>query len=105
MSKMPEPPRAYSDFVARYPKLGEAWDRIAEAGSDGPLDDRTVRLIKLAVAAGAMREGAVHSGVRKALAAGATPQEVEQVVGLAAGVLGLPSSVAVYTWVREVLAG
>lgn len=38
MSKMPEPPRAYSDFVARYPKLGEAWDRIAEAGSDGPLE-------------------------------------------------------------------
>jgi hypothetical protein len=35
--------KAYKQFVSRYPKLGEAWDCIAEAGADGPLDERTCR--------------------------------------------------------------
>jgi alkylhydroperoxidase/carboxymuconolactone decarboxylase family protein YurZ len=47
-------------------------------------NNKTVRLIKLAIAIGAMREGAVHSGVRKALAAGIAVDEIEQVVASAA---------------------
>jgi alkylhydroperoxidase/carboxymuconolactone decarboxylase family protein YurZ len=41
--------------------------------------------------------------VRKALAAGANSAEVEQVVALAASTIGLPSTVAAWTWVREQL--
>ena len=87
--------------MRRYPKLAEAWEKIGEAGRSGPLDDKAARLIKLAIAIGAMREGAVHSGVRKALAAGISAEEIEQVVALAAGTLGFPSTVAVFTWVRD----
>ncbi|MBI2569518.1 MAG: carboxymuconolactone decarboxylase family protein [Candidatus Schekmanbacteria bacterium] len=105
MTDLPKPPAQYSAFIARYPLLGEAWDKIAEAGTDGPLDDKTARLVKLGVAIGAMREGAVHASVRKALARGAAPAEIEQVVALAAGTLGLPSTVAVFSWVRDVLGG
>jgi len=72
----PKPPKTYDKFVQRYPKLAEAWDKIGEAGRDGPLDAKTVRLIKLAIAIGAMREGAVHSGVRKALASGISLEEI-----------------------------
>lgn len=97
----PKPPKAYEEFVQRFPKLGQAWDAIAEAGSEGPLDPKTRRLIKLAVAVGAMREGAVRASVRKALAAGVAPAELEQVVALAAGTIGLPAAVAVFTWMRE----
>lgn len=103
MKKANQPPRAYRDFVQRYPKLGEAWDLINEAGADGPLDERTCRLIKLGIAIGALREGAVHSSVRKALGMGITAAELEQVVALAAGTLGLPSTVAAHTWVKEVI--
>jgi alkylhydroperoxidase/carboxymuconolactone decarboxylase family protein YurZ len=85
--------------VKRFPKLGEAWEAVHEAGRDGPLDARTARLVKLGIAVGAMREGAIHSSVRKALAEGITRQEIEQVVALAAGTLGLPSTVAVHTWI------
>ena len=70
---------------------------------EGPLDDRTVRLVKLAFAMGAHLEGAVHANVRKAVAAGITPEEIYQVVGMAAGSLCLPSTVAVYTWVQDIL--
>jgi alkylhydroperoxidase/carboxymuconolactone decarboxylase family protein YurZ len=101
MPAAPKPPKAYEDFVQKYPKLGQAWDLIGEAGKDGPLDDKTARLVKLGVAMGAMREGAVHSGVRKPLAAGIARREIEQVVALAAGTLGLPATVAIYSWIRE----
>lgn len=97
----PKPPQMYEDFVTRYPKLGAAWEAIHEAGKDGPLDEKTARLVKLGIAIGAMREGAIHSSVRKALALGVTRVEIEHVVGLAAGTLGLPATVAVYSWVTR----
>ena len=104
MNRAPEPPKTFKEFVARYPKLAEAWERISEAGAEGPLDEETARLVKLGIAVGAMREGAVHASVRKAHALGIPREAVEQVVALAAGTLGLPSTVAVWTWVREMAA-
>ena len=101
MSQMPKPPQTYRDFIARFPKLGEAWDALAEAGQEGPLDAKTQRLLKLAVAIGALKEGPVHAGARKALAAGITREEMEQVVALAAGTIGMPSTVAAWSWIRE----
>ena len=103
MSEQPQPPKAFEAFTKRYSRLAEAWDLIHEEGGDGPLDDKTARLVKLGVAIGALRQGAVHSGVRKALAMGIAPEELEQVVALAAGTLGMPSTVAAFCWVRDVL--
>lgn len=97
-----EPPKKYRDFVARFPKLAEAWDSIHEAGATGPLDAKTQRLVKLAVAIGALREGAVHASARKAMDMGIPVEELEQVVALAAGTLGMPATVAAFTWVRDV---
>ena len=104
MSSMPDPPDTYKAFQQRYPKIGQAWELIGEAGREGPLDGKTVRLLKLAVALGAMREGAVHANVRKALAMGISREEIEQVIAVAAGTLGLPSAVAVYSWVQDDLS-
>ena len=100
-AQMPEPPSQYTGFIARFPKLGEAWEAIHEAGAAGPLDERTRRLVKLAIAIGAQRSGAVHSSVRKARAMGISDAELEQVVALAAGTLGLPSTVATWTWLHD----
>ena len=100
-STEPKAPRAYEEFVKRYPKLGHAWEAIHEAGREGPLDEKTARLVKLGISIGAMREGAIRSSVRKALAMGISTAEIEQAIALAAGTLGLPSTVAVYTWVVD----
>ena len=104
-AKPSRPPARHREFVRRFPGLGEAWDRINEEGAAGPLDAKTQRLLKLAIAIGAMREGAVHSGVRKARDAGATTAEMEQVVALAASTIGLPAAVAVWSWVRDETEG
>jgi 4-carboxymuconolactone decarboxylase len=104
MSSVPKPPAAYQAFVDRFPKIGQAWELISQAGQEGPLDEKTIRLVKLAIAVGAMREGAIHSSVRKAQALGVTRAEIDQVVALSASTLGLPSAVAVYSWIAERLA-
>lgn len=103
MTEMPKPPRTFDEFSEKYPTVRKAWDLLGEATTEGPLDERTIRLIKLGVAIGAMREGAVHSSVRKALGSGLAPDEIYQTVPLAASVIGLPSAVAVYTWIRDVV--
>ena len=101
MKSKSRPPAAHRQFVSRFSRLGKAWDLVNEEGGAGPLDEKTQRLVKLAVAIGAMREGAVHSGVRKARDAGASLAEMEQVIALAASTIGLPSAVAVWTWMRD----
>ncbi len=103
MSSEPKPPRAFVAFTQRYPKLAEAWELIHEEGKSGPLDEKTARLVKLGVAIGALRQGAVHSSARKALAMGITPEELAQTVALAAGTLGMPSTVAAYCWVQDIV--
>lgn len=102
MTAFPEPPEKYTEFIKRFPHLGQAWESIHDAGREGPLDERTARLVKLGVAMGAMRQGSVHAGVRKALTMGITRKEIDQVVALAAGTLGMPSTVAVFSWAEDV---
>jgi len=100
-----DPPPIHDEFVARFPDLGAAWKNIRKEEEAGPLDEKTVRLVKLGLHIGARREGATHASVRKALAAGISKEEIEQVVALAAGTIGLPATVAAYTWVQDVLSG
>ncbi len=101
MKKLPKPPRAFDEFSATFPTLRQAWDLLGDALAEGPLDERTARLVKLGIAIGAMREGAVHSSGRKAIAMGISREELNQVVALAASIIGMPSSVAVWTWLRD----
>jgi 4-carboxymuconolactone decarboxylase len=105
MTQLPPPPSAYERFTARFPDLEQAWEHLAIGGKSGPLDERTQRLVKLAVAIGALREGSVHASVRKAVAMGIEEEALEQVAALAASTIGMPATVAVYQWVRDVLDG
>jgi 4-carboxymuconolactone decarboxylase len=98
---MPKPPRTFDEFSETFPTLRKAWDILGDAAKAGPLDDRTARLVKLGVAIGAMREGAVHSSSRKAIALGVTTEELNQVVALSSSIIGMPSAVAVWTWLRD----
>jgi alkylhydroperoxidase/carboxymuconolactone decarboxylase family protein YurZ len=102
MTQAPKPPKTYQDFVERYPKLEQAWELISEAGKEGNFDDKTIRLIKLGIAMGAMKQGSVNAGVRKALAMGITREEIEQIIALTCGTLGMSSTVAVFSWVQAV---
>ncbi len=105
MKKTDGAPATYARFLEEFPALGEAWEAMRRAEEQGPLAERERRLLKLAVAIGAGKEGPVHSAVRKAVAAGVSPAELQQVVALAASTIGLPPAVAAWSWVVEVLEG
>ena len=95
------PPQAYQQSIQRFPELEKAWD-LCRQGEKGDLDEKTLRLLKLAVAVAREAEGATHSAVRKAHRAGVTRQEMEQVVALAASTIGFPAAVKALRWVMEV---
>lgn len=99
---MVDPPQTYEDFVARFPDIGEAWNLLRKGAREaGPLDERTLALVRVATATGAQREGALHAAVRKALASGIPREEVEQVIATAASTVGLPATVAAWSWARD----
>ena len=102
MADLPKPPKKYQEFTERYPDLAKAWECIHEAGRKGPLDERTTRLVKLGISIGAQLEGATHASVRKGIRQGISRAEMEQVVALAAGTIGMPSAVAAYVWLKDV---
>jgi alkylhydroperoxidase/carboxymuconolactone decarboxylase family protein YurZ len=97
-------PGIYMRFRSDYPKVSEALDALGEAvDTAGPLDERTERLVKLGLAIGAVADGSVRSNARKALAAGATPEEIRHVALMAITTCGFPTAIAGLGWVDEVL--
>lgn len=97
-------PDAYQDFIARFPELGEAHERIARAASAaGPLDAKTRSLVKIGICLGAGLESAIKSHVRRALENGASEAEIEQAILLGMNTCGLPRTVAAWSWARRLL--
>lgn len=96
-------PDIYQSFRSDFPAVAQAQDAFARSvAGAGPMDERTRRLVKLGIAVGAVAEGAVRSGARKALDAGASEAELEQVALLAISTRGFPAAIAALGWVREV---
>ena len=97
-------PKPYETFMQRFPDVWKAYNEMGQAAhAEGPLDQKARELIKLAIAVSARYEGAVHSATRKALAAGATTEEIYQVLLLALPTVGFPTTVAAMTWVDDIL--
>jgi 4-carboxymuconolactone decarboxylase len=98
-------PDVYLRFRETYPGIATAVDGLGEAvDGSGPLDEKMARLVHLGLAVGAVAEGAVKSNARKALAAGASPEEVRQVAMMAITTCGFPTAIAGFGWIDEVLA-
>ena len=97
-------PDAYTSFRSSYPHVAAALDGVGSAADNcGPLDAKTMRLVKLALAIAVSAEGAVRSNVRKARAEGATPEEIRQIAVAAITTVGFPATIAGLGWIAEVL--
>lgn len=93
------------EAIARdYPEIWDAYGRLGDAAEEaGPLDERTIRLVKLALAVGAGRQGAVHSHARRGRKLGLTPAELRQVALLGITTIGWSSAVAALSWINDIL--
>jgi alkylhydroperoxidase/carboxymuconolactone decarboxylase family protein YurZ len=99
-------PRAYESFKAKYPEIWQAYDRLGSlVHAAGPLAPKERELVKLGMAIGARREGAVHAHTRRALEQGAKPEEIFHVVLMGLTTVGFPSTIAAITWVKDELEG
>ena len=97
-------PRHYSGTMAEHPKVHRALETLGETvRKEGPLDGKTAHLIQLAAAASVRAEGSVHSHTRRALEAGATPEEVRHAVLLLISTIGYPTTAAALSWVNDIL--
>jgi AhpD family alkylhydroperoxidase len=99
----PKAPRVFLKLTKDHPAVFEAIDQLGTAvRGAGPLDTRTAHLIQLAAAAAARSEGAVHSHVRRAMAAGVSQAEIEHALLLLMSTIGTPQVVAALSWARDV---
>ncbi|MBI5568645.1 MAG: carboxymuconolactone decarboxylase family protein [Desulfomonile tiedjei] len=97
-------PRIFKTFMERHRELTEAQLKAGELASQaGPLDQKAQHLVQLGIAVGLGSQGGVRSHARRALGAGATREEIQQVVLLATTMVGFPLMIAAYGWIEEVL--
>lgn len=99
-------PDQYLSIRKRFKKFSEALDNLGKtARESGPLDVKTTHLIKLAAAAAIRSEGSVHSHTRRALEAGAKPEEIYHALILITSTIGFPTVSAALSWVDDILKG
>jgi 4-carboxymuconolactone decarboxylase len=97
-------PGWYSFIKAKHPKFVKALEQLGESvRQEGPLDHKTAHLVQLAAAAASRSEGSVHSHTRRALKAGATPEEIYHAVILLTSTIGFPHTSAALSWVYDEL--
>jgi len=97
-------PGWYSFIKEKHPKFIKALEQLGEAvRQEGPLDHKTTHLVQLAAAAASRSEGSVHSHTRRALKAGATPDEIYHAVILLTSTIGFPHTSAALSWVYDEL--
>ena len=90
---------------AAYPEMMQAYESFGEAvRKAGPLSEREVALVKLAISIGAGLEGAAHSHCRKALQAGCSVEDLRHVAIVAAPTIGFPTMMRARSWVEDVVS-
>lgn len=97
-------PKTYENFIKKFPNILEHYQQLGRScRENGPLHEKYQDLIKLGIAIGANSRGAVMSSTRKALATGATSEEIIHAVLLSLTTTGFPNMIAALGWVDEVL--
>ncbi len=99
-------PGHYRRLLETYPEYMGILNELGEVvQKQGPLDPKTAQLVQLAACVALGSEGAVHSHTRRALAAGAGPEEIRHCLILLTSSLGFPRVSAALSWVEDVLSG
>lgn len=103
---MPKLPPQYVSISRRFKKYTRAVENLGKAAKDaGPIKEKTSHLIQMAAAAAIRSEGSVHSHARRALEAGATPDELHHTIILLSSTIGFPTVSAALSWVDDVIKG
>lgn len=98
-------PDIFEKFTDKHKDIADAMQTVGDLSAQaGPLDEKTRHLIQLGISIGAESKGGVRSHARRALAAGASPEDLVQTVLLSTTTVGFPAMIASYGWLEEVLS-
>ncbi|MDW7772213.1 MAG: carboxymuconolactone decarboxylase family protein [Desulfobulbaceae bacterium] len=104
MSEQKIPVEHYHKMSRMYPEIMAAVENLGATVRDaGPIDRKTSELIQLGVAAAANSIGSVHSHTRRALEAGASPEEIYHTLMLLISTIGFPRVSAAMSWAGDIL--
>lgn len=99
-------PRRYRQMHQSHPELMRAYEDFGAATrSAGPLSEREIALVKLAISIGANLEGAAHSHCRKAIGAGCDVDDLMHVATLSGPTMGFPAMMRARGWVSDIADG
>jgi 4-carboxymuconolactone decarboxylase len=97
-------PSFYKKVGKKYPDVLDAVEKLGTTlRTVGPLDEKTSHLIQLAAAAAGQSETSVCSHTRRALQAGASPEEISHALLLLISTIGFPRTMAALSWSEKVL--
>jgi 4-carboxymuconolactone decarboxylase len=98
--------RNYDWLAEKFAKVMQNHQELGKALREaGPINEKNANLIQLAAAAATKSEGGVHSHVRRALKAGASPDEIYHAIVLLTSTIGFPAAAAALSWAREIVEG
>ena len=96
----------YSWLVGKFSKVMENHQEFGKTLREaGPVNEKDANLIQLGAAAAIKAEGAVHSHVRRAQDAGASPDEIYHAIILLTSTIGFPAVAAALSWARDIIEG
>ena len=99
-------PRTFQNVVEKYPEVWKAHEQLTKACAEaGPLNRKTVELIKVGICIGGGLETATQRHALMARDNGATEEEIYQAVLMAMTTLGHPRAAAGWKWVNSALEG
>jgi AhpD family alkylhydroperoxidase len=97
-------PSFYKKMNKQHPEIFSALENLGTTlRKAGPLDEKTSHLIQLAAAAAGHSEGSVCSHARRAMQAGATPEEITHTLLLLVSTIGFPQTMAAMSWAEQVM--
>lgn len=89
-------------FVKEHPEVNEAYSSFVKAVRvEGPLDEKSIALIKISASATNKNHFALMSHIHKALRAGVSEQEIEQCILLIAPTTGFPTMMEALLIMRQ----
>ncbi len=95
-------PKNFRNMMERHPGYMQAVADLGKAVREaGPLEEKSIHLIQMAAAAALRMEGAVHSHARRALAAGASEEELRHALIVLTSTIGFPAVAAAMSWIEE----
>ncbi|MDA8166028.1 MAG: carboxymuconolactone decarboxylase family protein [Desulfobacteraceae bacterium] len=97
-------PEHYNWIRTKFGRVMEVHQQLGrELIEAGPIDEKTGHLIQLAAAAATRSEGAVHSHAKRALEAGASPDEIYHTLVLLISTIGFPTAAAALSWASDLV--